>query len=114
MWGGVRNDHFLSPYYILHILFHRTPVKVLRGFILQVGKLSVSLLVECEFPMVIQLIGRIGIQNSDSKTHALIHFLFPGHLFEKNTKWQSSVCLSMLILVIPELWLIEFGFLKYY
>lgn len=63
--GRSKKWWLFSPYYILHILFQRTPIKVLRGFILQAGKLSVSLLVECEFPMVIQLIGgRIGIQNS--------------------------------------------------
>lgn len=41
--------------------------------ILQVGKLSVSFLIECESPMVVQLIGgRAGIQNClIPKTHAL-------------------------------------------
>lgn len=44
--GGIKNDHFFSPYYVLHILFRRIVLKVLWGFILQVRKLSMSFLIE--------------------------------------------------------------------
>lgn len=45
--GGIKNDHFFSPYYVLHILFRRIVLKVLWGFILQVRKLSMSFLWSC-------------------------------------------------------------------
>lgn len=72
------------------------------------GKLNVSFLIECESPMVVQLIGgRTGIQN------CLIPRPVPISWSPIWKEHKMAVLFpSLLFLVSPELWLIQLGFLN--